>query len=279
MSKFGRIMISGIITSAILMTACGKETTNTNVNGHIEEEVEVVYPEEETANDTNNETTDLAAETAEVSDAGTEGEVELNEETIKEMLDMSSDTGLSNEDWDRILEYVKANYTEEELKTKILESLYEKYDKTLNYEEYYGEITDNDDHFYDINCEVGVTTLDEVLAQLPGSEFAEYVDYVETHATNDSGEIKLDELNMEIISEQFDNGDHYSLYFAVDAENPFLGHNIGSENVVSLMSEKNDNGDYIITEIKKLDSTDISDLKEELEETAESDAKYVLNEL
>lgn len=279
MSKFGRIMISGIIASAILMTACGKET-NTNVNGHIEEEVEVVYPEEETATDTNNETTDVTADTTVASDAVTEGEVELNEETIKEMLDMSSDNGgLSDEEWDRVLEYVRANYTEEELKAKILESLYEKYDKTLNYEEYYGEITGNDDHFYDIHCEVGVTTLDEVLAQLPGSEFAEYVDYVETHATNDSGEIKIDELNMDIISEEYDNGDHYGLWFAVDAENPFLGYNIGSEDVIILESERNDNGDYIITEIKKLDSTDISDLKEELEETAEDDAKNLLYEL
>ncbi len=53
MSKFGRIMISGIITSAILMTACGKETNNkkldlTPVNGSVEEEVEIIYPEEET---------------------------------------------------------------------------------------------------------------------------------------------------------------------------------------------------------------------------------------
>lgn len=272
MSKFGRIMISGIITSAILMTACGKETTNTNVNGHIEEEVEVVYPEEETANDTNNETTDLAADTTEVSDTETTGEVELNEETIKEMLDMSSDTGLSDEEWDRIVEYVQANYTEEELNAKILESLSERYDKTLNYEEYYGT---GDDHFYDINCEVGVTTWNEVLAQLPGSELAEYVDYVVL--TSDKT-VKMDELDAEVISEfyEWNGADLCTVDLEVNAENPFLGYNILSKNVITLTYEKNDNGDFVITEIKNID---ISKLKEDIEETAESETKYVLNEL
>ena len=266
MSKFGRIMISGIITSAILMTACGKQT-NTNVNGHIEEEVEVVYPEEETATDTNNETTDLATDTTEVSDTGTEGEVELNEETIKEMLGKSSEDGLSDEEWDRVLEYVRTNYTREELKAKILESLYEKYDKTLNYEEYYGEITGNDDHFYDIHCEAGVTTWDDILAQLPGSELAEYVDYV---AITSDKTVKMDKLDAEVISEfyEWNGSDLCTVDLKVDAKDPFLGCPLSSKRIITLTYEKNDNGDFVITEIK---SADISDFKEDMEEITEEE--------